>query len=39
MIVYTNPLYCEPEVASSLSDDAIKNMHDMKDTEQLNDSS
>ena len=34
-IVFNNPLYCEPEVASSLNDDVIKSIHDMKDTEQL----
>jgi hypothetical protein len=38
-IVFDNPLYCEPELASSLNDDALKNIHDVTDTEQLIDSS
>jgi hypothetical protein len=38
MVVFNNPLYCEPELASSLSDDAIKNIYDVTDTEQLIDS-
>ena len=34
-VVFDNPLYCEPDVASSLNDDAIKNIHDVTDTDQL----
>ena len=36
-VVFDNPLYCEPDVASSLNDDAIKskNIYDVTDTDQL----
>lgn len=34
-VVFDNPLYCEPDVASSLNGDAIKSIHDVTDTEQL----
>ena len=34
-VVFDNPLYCEPDVASTLNDDAIKNIYDVMDTDQL----